>query len=176
MTRAARGGVVGVLVIALVATAAVLGWLVQERRTASRPLEANTAEAVAATVSSGTLRGEVTGVAQRAAEAVYGYSWRSIADDRAAARELLTGDVLEQYDRTMAGVAGASRANRTVVTATVTGAGVITVREGDAKVLVFVNQRTRGRDLDRPRLNLDRVVVTLVRRSGEWRVSELDAL
>ena len=43
-------------------------------------------------------------------------------------------------------------------------------------MLVFVNQRTAAVDLDEPTLDLDRVLVTLVRASGEWKVSELDAL
>jgi hypothetical protein len=43
-------------------------------------------------------------------------------------------------------------------------------------VLVFVNQSTSGDDLDEPRLDLDRVLVSLQRVGGRWRLSELDAL
>jgi Mce-associated membrane protein len=43
-------------------------------------------------------------------------------------------------------------------------------------VLVFVNQRTSGKDLERPTLDLDRVLVTVQRVGGDWKVSELDAL
>jgi Mce-associated membrane protein len=43
-------------------------------------------------------------------------------------------------------------------------------------VLVFVNQRTSGKGLARPTLDLDRVLVTVERVDCDWRVSELDAL
>jgi chromosome condensin MukBEF MukE localization factor len=43
-------------------------------------------------------------------------------------------------------------------------------------VLVFVNQRTSGKDLDRPTLVLDHVLVTVQRVGGDGKVSELDAL
>ena len=119
---------------------------------------------------------EVLAVAEEAATRVYSYSWKSLTDDKAAARALLTGDMLDQYDRTMAGVAASSRQDRTVVTAEVTGSGLVTGTASYARVLVFVNQRTDGDDLDEPTLDLDRVLVTLVRARGDWRVSELDAL
>jgi hypothetical protein len=62
------------------------------------------------------------------------------------------------------------------VSADVVGTGLVTATSSYARVLVFVNQSTTGDDLDEPRLDLDRVLVTLVRTGGEWKVSELDAL
>ena len=81
-----------------------------------------------------------------------------------------------RYDRTMAGVATSSRRDRSVVSAEVVDTALVTATSGDARVLVFVNQRTASDDLDEPMLDLDRVLVTLDRVDGEWKVSELDAL
>ncbi len=81
-----------------------------------------------------------------------------------------------QYDRTMAGVATTSRREHTEVSATVVGTALVTASASEARVLVFVNQSTTGDDLDKPLLDLDRVLVTLVRAGGVWKVSELDAL
>ena len=53
---------------------------------------------------------------------------------------------------------------------------LVTASQTYARVLVFVNQRTSGTGLDRPTLDLDRVLVTLRRADGEWKVDELDAL
>ena len=39
-----------------------------------------------------------------------------------------------------------------------------------------MNQTTEGDTLEEPLLDLDRVLVTLVRDDGEWRLDELDAL
>jgi len=136
----------------------------------------NTVEATDAVVGSAGLKAEVRDVAEEAATKVFSYSHTSLTADKAAARNLLTGDMLRKYDRTMAGVVGTSLANKTVVSATVGGSALISVRGDDAKVLVFVNQRTRGTNLDMPLLDLDRVVVTLERESEEWKVTELDAL
>jgi hypothetical protein len=118
-------------------------------------------------------------VRERAAEgaaAAYSYSWRSLDEDKAAARALMTPAMQDRYDRTMAGVATASRRERTVVSADVVDTALVTASASHARVLVFVNQRTSGDDLDEPTLDLDRVLVTLRREGGEWRLSELDAL
>ena len=114
--------------------------------------------------------------AAEAAARVYGYSWKTLADDKAAARAVLTGDMPAQYDRTMAGVATSSSRDHTIVSATVVGTGVVTSSSSDARVLVFVNRSTTGDDVDTPSLDLDRVLVTLVRTGGHWLVSELDSL
>jgi hypothetical protein len=53
---------------------------------------------------------------------------------------------------------------------------LVTASPTYARVLVFVNQSTSGDDLDEPRLDLDRVLVSLQRVGGRWRLSELDAL
>lgn len=160
-----------VLVLAAVIT---LLWLV---RAGDRPVTGvTTAESDRAAVASEAIRDDVTAVAERAATRVYSYSWLTLAQDKAAARALLTGDMLEQYDRTMAGVATSSVRDRTVVTAEVVGSALVTATSSYARVLVFVNQSTAGEDLDEPTLDLDRVLVTLVRARGEWKVSELDAL
>jgi len=168
--------VVAALLLAVVGASVAVGWLLRERRDTQRPVEAHTAEAVGAVVASAELKGEVRAVAEDAAAKVFGYSHKSLTTDKAAARELLTGEVLRQYDSTMAGAVGTSRTNKTVVSVTVLGSALISVRGDDAKVLVFLNQRTMGTDLERPLLDLDRVVVTLADVSGEWKVSELDAL
>ena len=82
----------------------------------------------------------------------------------------------DRYDRTMAGVSTSSRRDRRVVEAEVVDTALVTASSTYARVLVFVNRRTSGRDLDRPTLDLDRVLVTVQRVDGDWKVSELDAL
>ena len=62
------------------------------------------------------------------------------------------------------------------VSADVVDTALVTASSTHARVLVFVNQRTSGADLAEPTLDLDRVLVTLRREGGEWRLSELDAL
>lgn len=163
----------GLAVLVLAAAAALL-WLL---RTGDQPVAGvTTAEADQAIVASVRVKDDVVSVAEEAAARVYSYSWRSLTEDKAAARALLTGDMLARYDRTMAGVVTSSVRDRTVVRAEVVGSALVTATTSYARVLVFVNQRTAGKDLDKPTLDLDRVLVTLVRTRSEWKVSELDAL
>ena len=89
---------------------------------------------------------------------------------------LMTPAMRDRYDRTMAGVTTSSRRDRRVVEAEVVDTALVTASPTYARVLVFVNQRTSGKDLDRPTLDLDRVLVTVQRVDGDWKVSELDAL
>lgn len=163
----------GLAVLVLAAAAAML-WLV---RTGDQPVAGvTTAESDQAVVASVSVKEDVVSVAEEAAARVYSYSWRSLTEDKAAARALLTGDMLARYDRTMAGVVTSSVRDRTVVRAEVVGSALVTATTSYARVLVFVNQRTAGKDLDEPTLDLDRVLVTLVRTRSDWKVSELDAL
>ena len=63
-----------------------------------------------------------------------------------------------------------------MVTAEVVESALVTATSSYARVLLFVNQTTDGDGLDDPLLDLDRVLVTLVRDDGAWRLDELDAL
>jgi len=162
------------LAVLVVALAAALLWLV---RSGEGPVTGVTsAESDRAAVASLAVKDDVTAVAEEAAARVYSYSWKTLAEDKASARALLTGAMLAQYDRTMAGVATSSVRDETVVSAEVAGAAPVTATASYARVLVFVNQSTAGKDLDEPTLDLDRVLVTLERVDGAWKVSELDAL
>ena len=175
MTRTTLRRVAAALAVLVLAAAAVLGWLwFQRDDTAGADITIASAED--ASVASSDVMDTVLEVADEAATRVYSYSWKTLDDDKAAARDLMTGGMLDQYDRTMAGVATSSRRDRRVVSAEVVGTALVHATASYARVLVFVNQSTKGTDLDTPRLDLDRVLVTLRRVDGEWLVSELDAL
>ena len=163
------------LTLLVLGAAVVLTWLIRTGDAGSGSA-ATTAESADASVASASVKDSVLGVADEAATRVYSYSGDTLADDKADARALLTGEMLRQYDRTMAGVATSSRRDRTVVSADVVGTGLVMATSSYARVLVFVNQSTTGDDLEKPLLDLDRVLVTLVRTGGAWKVSELDAL
>jgi hypothetical protein len=163
------------LLVLVVAAAVVLVWLV---RGSGGDIGAGvtTAESAGATVVSAAVKEDVREAAADAATAAYSYSWQTLAEDKAAARDLMTEVMQDRYDRTMAGVATTSRRDRTVVSAEVVDTALVTASATYARVLVFVNQSTSGDDLDEPRLDLDRVLVSLQRVGGKWRLSELDSL
>jgi hypothetical protein len=164
-----------VLAALVVLAAAALAWVLHDPRDVAGA-DVSSADATDAVVASSSVKESARVNAAAGARAAYSYSWRSLDDDKAAARSVMTPTMQRRYDRTMAGVTTSSRRDRTVVEAEVVDTALVTASATYARVLVFVNQRTTGRGLERPTLDLDRVLVTLRRVDGEWKVDELDAL
>ena len=167
--------VAGVLTVLVVDAAAVVGWLVL-RADGAGGTDTTSAESSSAVVASARTKDDVLEAAADAATRAYSYSWDTLGEDRSAARALMTREMQRRYDRTMAGVGTSSRTDHTVVSAEVVESALVTATSSYARVLLFVNQTTDGDDLDEPLLDLDRVLVTLVRDDGAWRLDELDAL
>ena len=159
----------------VVLAAAGLVWALQGAGEDSG-IDVSSADSADAVVVSSEVKESARLGAAAGARAAYSYSWRTLTYDRAAARRLMTPAMRDRYDRTMAGVSTSSRRDRRVVKAEVVDTALVTASPTYARVLVFVNQRTSGKDLDRPTLDLDRVLVTVQRVDGGWKVSELDAL
>ncbi len=168
-----RQRVVLALVVLVLAAGGVLVWLV--RAGAGTEPTATSAASADASVASEAVKAQVRAAAGKAAAAAYAYTWETVAADKAAARDLMTREMQRRYDRTTAGVVTSSQEDHTVVTAEVVGTALVTASTTHARVLVFVDQRTTGDDLE-PLLDLNRVLVTLERDDGDWLVSELDAL
>ncbi|WP_434975175.1 hypothetical protein [Streptomyces collinus] len=159
-------GLVVVLVAALI-TAAVLGWqYVQERQTEQA-------------------RGEALTAARKAAPVVLSYDYRHLERDFSRARAQLTGHFRDQYGKTTkAAVAPTATKYHGVVKATVAtpadgsapAVSVVSATPDRAVVLLFVNQVTQSTQVPQPRLDLNRVRMTLTRTSDGWKVSGVDAL
>lgn len=172
MSAVRRAGVV--LAVLVVVAGVALVWLVREASPGTTVV--TSAESADATVASQAVKQEVRDVAAEAATRAYSYSWDTLAEDKAQARALMTTAMQTRYDRTMAGTGTTGQRERTVVSAEVVDTALVTATPTAARVLVFVNQRTTGRGLEEPLLDLDRVLVSLEDVDGEWKVSELDAL
>ncbi|MEU8976419.1 hypothetical protein AB0D11_45975 [Streptomyces monashensis] len=155
-----------VLVAALV-VAAVLGWQYRQGRQAEHA------------------RGEALAAARKAAPVVLSYDYRHLERDFARAGALLTGRFRDQYGRTTKTVVTPTATRyHGVVKATVAtpsdggtpAASVVSATPDKAVVLLFVNQVTRSTQVPEPRLDLNRVRLTLTRTSDGWKVSGVDAL
>jgi len=164
-----------VLAALVVLAAAMLVWVLRDSHDVAAA-DVSSADSADAVVASSAVKESARLGAAKGARAAYSYSWKSLTHDKAAARRLMTPAMRDRYDRTMAGVSTASRRDRRVVEAEVVDTALVTASPTYARVLVFVNQRTSGDDLERPTLDLDRVLVTVRRVDGTWKVSELDSL
>ena len=114
--------------------------------------------------------------AAAATQRILSYSWESLDDDIAAAEKHLADPKRQEYLDTMEEIRTETEKNKIVVKATVASSSVVSATAHDVQALLFVNQETRGSHLKSPRFDQNRVVVTLHRDTGEWRVTELRAL
>ncbi|WP_267241646.1 hypothetical protein [Streptomyces sp. PR69] len=165
---AVLSGALALLVVLALAAGAVLAW---QYRQAERTAQAR-ASALAA--------------AREAAPVILSYDHRHLDRDFAAARRHLTGDFLDQYGKTTKTVVTPTATKyRGTVKATVAtppngddapAASVVSATPDKAVVLLFVNQVTTSTRLSTPRLDLNRVRMTLVSTPDGWKVSAVDAL
>ncbi|MEU6879122.1 hypothetical protein [Streptomyces sp. NPDC046712] len=162
------GAVLAVLVVLGVVATAMLGWRYREAE--------RTAQARAAALTA----------AHKAAPAVLSYDYRHLDRDFAAARAHLTDPFLDQYAKTtQTVVAPTAKQYRGVVKATVAkppgddaapAASVVSASPDRAVILLFMNQLTTSTQVTTPRLDLNRVRMTLISTPQGWKVSALDAL
>ncbi|MFF3986055.1 hypothetical protein ACFY0B_15780 [Streptomyces sp. NPDC001797] len=165
--RSVLTAVLGVVLVAALVAAAVLGWQYRQGRQAEQA------------------RGEALAAARQAAPVVLSYDYRHLDRDFSRARALLTGHFRDQYGKTTkAVVAPTATKYHGVVKATVAtpadggapAVSVVSATPDRAVVLLFVNQVTSSTQVPAPRLDLNRVRMTLTRTSDGWKVSGVDAL
>ncbi len=147
------------LLVAGLATAAVLYYRVQESEDAA------------------SARREAVAAARSHAQTILSYDHRSLDAGFARAEKVLTGTFKRDYARTTSTVVRPSAEQyKVVVKAEVTATSVIRATASRAVVLLYVDQTTTSTRLEGPKVDLNRVRMTLVEDDGKWLVSELDAL
>lgn len=116
-------------------------------------------------------------VAAESAERILSYDHTSYDKGVAAARSLMTEGFAKEYADTVDTVRAEVVETESVVKAEVVAASVVSAEADRVETLLFVNQTTTGKQVEQPRVDLNRVVVTLVRDGdGAWLVSDVDAL
>jgi Mce-associated membrane protein len=122
-------------------------------------------------------RGQAVAAAQVSAVAILSYDYRHLDADFAAARKVLTGSFARDYVATTSKVVRPGAVQyHAVVKAEVAAESVISATAGQVDVLLFVNQTTTSTRLDGPRVDLNRVRLTLVKVDGSWLVKNVVAL
>ena len=110
-------------------------------------------------------------------EKILSYDHKQIDEDVAQATKLMTDGFAEEYTSTIEQVREEATATKSVVQAEVVASSVVTADPDRVEALLFVNQTTEGEQVEEPRVDLNRVVVTLVRDDEQgWLVADLDAL
>ena len=166
----------GALVFALVLAGTVLVRQLMAQGSWSAVPEGNSPLAAGAVVQSEEARRAAMMAATSATEQVLSYDARTFDKDVEASLALLDGEMEKQYSTTMDAIGDKTAQNKAAVQASVVAVSTISATEHDAKLLVFVNQQTTGKHLDQPRVDLNRVVVTIHRDEADWKITKLDAM
>lgn len=116
-------------------------------------------------------------VATESVAAILSYDHARYDEGVAAAKTLMTDEFAEEYADTVATVRPEVLETESVVKAEVVASSVVEAEADEVRALLFVNQTTTGKQVAEPRVDLNRVEVTLVRDPEVgWLVSDIEAL
>ncbi len=113
--------------------------------------------------------------ATKLTQQVLSYDWKTLEKDITASEAVLAPSFRAEYAKAMAGVKAQTVKNQVKLTASVVATSIVSATEKKVVALVFVNQLTTAKGTENQRLDQNRVLVTLSRNDGEWRVSKMDA-
>lgn len=155
-----RRGVIALAVAVLVVAAAVGGlWLQTDRN------DRRSADARAAMTSATT-----------AAQVIFSYDYRTFDAGVAKAKPFLTGDFAKEYAQTTASLKATAQQEQAVVQAQVSAASVVESTGDHVELLLYLNQYRRNTNISGEKVDQNRVVLTLVRVGGGWKVSAASAI
>ena len=111
-----------------------------------------------------------------AAQAIFSYDYRTFDAGVAKAKPYLTGDFAKEYAQTTASLKATAQQEQAVVQAQVSAASVVESTGDHVELLVYLNQYRRNTNITGEKVDQNRVVLTLVRTGGAWKVSAASAI
>lgn len=152
-------GLIPLLAAVLIAGAAAFAWWAehdaQRRQDAAR-------ESVAA--------------AEAAARAIFSYDHKGFDAAVSNGKSFTTGEFTAEYDQTTSALRQAVLSEEAVVRAEVSASGVITATADRVEVLLYVNQYRRNVNIEGEKMDQNRIVLTMVRTAGGWKVIQAAAI
>ena len=155
-----RRGRLVLAVVVLVLAAAVGGLWLQTDRDGRRDADARAALTAATT----------------AAQVIFSYDYRTFDAGVAKAKPYLTGAFAKEYADTTASLKATAAQEQAVVQAQVSAASVVESAGDHVDLLLYLNQYRRNTNISGEKVDQNRVVLTLVRVGGEWKVSAASAI
>jgi len=125
------------------------------------------------TGSADALRQSALDTAKRYALDFSTYDYRTIDADFARISAELTPSFRSQYQSTSASLKSVVVQYRGVATATVQGIGLTSLTGSQAVVVVFLDQQVTNSSTKTPRIDRNRLQITLQRNGGGWLMSDL---
>jgi len=155
-----RRGVIALAVAVLVAAVAVGVLWLQTDRADQRSADSRAAMSAATA----------------AAQVIFSYDYRTFDAGVAKAKPYLTGDFAKEYAQTTASLKATAQQEQAVVQAQVSAASVVESTGDHVELLVYLNQYRRNTNITGEKVDQNRVVLTLVRVGGGWKVSAASAI
>ena len=119
---------------------------------------------------------ECLAVAPAAAAALFSYDYRTFDASVANGRSFATGAFENEYAQTTAALKGTAVKEQAVVTAQASVAGVVSHVGSQVEVLLYVNQYRRNVNISGERVDQNRVVLTMTKVDGQWKVTSAAAI
>ena len=113
--------------------------------------------------------------AARLTQKVLSYDWKTLDADNKANQAVLAPSFRKEYSETMSGVKAEAVKNQVKLTASTQATSIVSATENKVVALVFLNQTTTAKGTANQRVDSSRVLVTLTRHGGDWRISKLKA-
>ncbi|MET0237226.1 MAG: hypothetical protein ABW224_21430 [Kibdelosporangium sp.] len=123
-------------------------------------------------VDTGTMT-EVNGQVTGGLEKIFSFSYDKIDETGAAAREVLAGTAVGEYDKLIEQVRAQAPAQKLVLATKVTTAGVKSIDGDRAELLVFLDQVATRADTGKTSGSAAALSVTAERHSGTWKITTL---
>jgi Mce-associated membrane protein len=119
---------------------------------------------------------EVKGAVATAVNTIFSCDYADLAKTDSAARRLLTGKAVQQYNALFAPVRQRASKDKLVLTTTVTDSGVTMLQGDRARVLIFADQRNTRTVDDQTTFGGAMIAVNAVRKGGTWKIENIDTL
>ena len=116
---------------------------------------------------------EVNGQMSDAVSKIFSYDFADTAKTEQAAKNVLTGDAIKQYDQLFATVKQQAPLQKLVVTTTVKASSVLRLEGDRAQVLLFVDQNATRTDNGGNQVGPAQVVVTAEKQGDQWKISNI---
>jgi hypothetical protein len=161
------------VVVGLIALCLVLAGILTTIVLVSRP--GPLAKADNGQVTAASYRTAAMSAAAANTNAILSYSYKSLDANEKAARAVLTGDALKQYDKAMSTAGPKATTSKLTLKGSVLATSLISLTEHQAKLLLFVNGITTTEGSAKQQLNENRVLMTMTRKDGDWIVTTMKA-
>ena len=126
-------------------------------------------------ITSTEARNDGMQAATQLTQKVLSYDWKTLDAESKDNQAVLAPSFRTEYAKTMAGVKADAVKNQVKLKASAEATSIVSATETKVVALVFLNQVTTAKGTANQRVDSSRVLVTLTRSGGDWRISKLKA-